>query len=52
MSRTFGDLEAKIIALGGNPNVVIAVPEIISFKIGTHDRDCDFIVMGSKLYSL
>ena len=49
VSRTFGDLEAKIQALGGNPNVVVAIPEIRSFRIDSHEReDCDFIVMGSK----
>ena len=31
MARTFGDPEAKIRALNGNPNVVIHNPEIKSF---------------------
>ncbi len=44
VSRTFGDVEAKMKKYGGNPNVVIATPEIKSFKIG---KDHDFIVMGS-----
>lgn len=44
VSRTFGDPEAKLPACGGNPNVVIAQPDIISFKI---TNDHDFIVMGS-----
>mmetsp|Transcript_7576 Transcript_7576/g.7119 ORF Transcript_7576/g.7119 Transcript_7576/m.7119 type:complete len:116 (-) Transcript_7576:358-705(-) len=44
VSRTFGDLEAKIEKLGGNPNVVISQPEIKAFRVtGSHD----FIVMGS-----
>ena len=44
VSRTFGDIEAKISQLGGNPNCIIASPEIKSFKIGT---DHDFIVLAS-----
>ncbi|MDR3737158.1 MAG: PP2C family protein-serine/threonine phosphatase [Acidobacteriaceae bacterium] len=44
VSRTFGDAEAKLPQCGGNPNVVIATPDIISFKIAD---DHDFIVMGS-----
>jgi protein phosphatase PTC2/3 len=47
VSRTFGDLEAKITTLGGNPSVVVAVPEIRSFRI-EDGSDCDFIVLGSK----
>ena len=44
VSRTFGDPEAKLPQCGGNPNVVVATPDIISFKITS---DHDFIVMGS-----
>ncbi len=33
VARTFGDPEAKIPALKGNPNVVIHSPEIRSFKL-------------------
>lgn len=44
VSRTFGDAEAKLVQTGGNPNVVIATPEIKSFKI---TKDHDFIIMGS-----
>ena len=33
VSRTFGDAEAKIPSLGGNLQVVIATPEISTFKI-------------------
>jgi protein phosphatase 2C family protein 2/3 len=43
--RTFGDLDAKIEKRGGNPNVVIAVPEIKSFRLTS---DHDFIAMASK----
>ena len=44
VSRTFGDAHAKVENLGGNPKVVIATPEITSFKLidGTHD----FIMVG------
>jgi protein phosphatase 2C family protein 2/3 len=51
VSRTFGDLEAKLSAFGGNPAVVMAIPEIRSFKIETSPEradQSDFIVMGSK----
>jgi len=41
--RTFGDAEAKI-GVGGNPNVITAIPDIKYFKI---DDECDFIIMGS-----
>ena len=44
VSRTFGDLEAKDLKFGGNPNVVVSTPEIKSFKI---IDDHDFIVLGS-----
>jgi protein phosphatase 2C family protein 2/3 len=43
VSRTFGDVEAKMTKYGGNPNVVIATPEIKSFRI---TKDHDFIVLG------
>lgn len=42
--RTFGDIEAKIAKRGGNPNVVIAEPEIKSFRI---TDEHDFIVLAS-----
>jgi len=46
VSRTFGDIEAKFPKYGGNPNAVIATPEIRSFKINeTHD----FIVLACKI---
>jgi len=44
VSRTFGDLEAKIVSLGGNPNVVIAEPDIKAFRV---TESHDFIIMGS-----
>ena len=43
VSRTFGDIEAKIPKYGGNPNVVIADPEIKTFKI---DTTSDFVVLA------
>ena len=44
VSRAFGDAEAKMISCGGNPNCIIAVPEIKCFKI---TEVCDFIILGS-----
>lgn len=41
--RTFGDPEAKLAQYGGNPNVIIATPEIKSFEITANH---DFIIMG------
>jgi hypothetical protein len=32
--------------MGGNPNVLITTPNVISFKIKS---DSDFIIMGSNL---
>jgi len=43
VARTFGDPEAKIPDLGGNPLVVIHDPEIRQFAIKKQD---DFIVLG------
>ena len=44
ISRAFGDVEAKIKDLGGNPYVLIAVPEIRVFCI---NKLTDFIILGS-----
>ncbi|CAG9326021.1 unnamed protein product [Blepharisma stoltei] len=44
VSRTFGDIEAKIPSMGGIPNVISSVPEIMSFKI---TDEYDFIILGS-----
>ena len=41
--RSFGDPEAKIAALNGNPGVVIHNPDIKSFQI---KKEHDFIVLG------
>jgi len=43
VSRTFGDIEAKIVKYGGNPNVVVAEPEIKTFKL---NEDCDYFVLA------
>lgn len=43
VSRSFGDIEAKSCRLGGIPGVLIAVPEIHSFKI---DDNIDYIMLG------
>ena len=44
VSRTFGDIHAKIPARGGKEGVVIAKPEVSQFTI--KDDYHDFIVMG------
>ena len=36
-------MEAKLDQFGGNPNVLIAIPEIKAFKV---KREHDFIIMG------
>ena len=43
VSRSFGDVEAKLEDFGGNPNVLIAHPEIKAFKI---KKEHDFILLG------
>lgn len=43
VSRTFGDTEAKVTAKGGNPNVVVASPEIQSFKL---DKLHDYMILA------
>jgi protein phosphatase 2C family protein 2/3 len=43
VSRAIGDIEAKHPDLGGNPNVIIALPEIKYFDINSNS---DFIVIG------
>ena len=45
VSRSFGDVEAKVASLGGSQGVIVATPDIISFKI---DTEVDFIVLGCK----
>jgi len=43
VSRTFGDIEAKLISLNGNPDVVIAEPDIKAFRI---KPEHDFIILA------
>ncbi|CAG9335686.1 unnamed protein product [Blepharisma stoltei] len=43
VSRTIGDIDAKDPIYGGNPDVLIATPEVKYFKIKKH---YDFIMMG------
>lgn len=43
VARTFGDAEAKIKALNGNPKVIIHNPEVRSFQI---QKEHDFIILG------
>jgi protein phosphatase 2C family protein 2/3 len=45
VSRTFGDPHAKFERYGGNPDVVIAVPDITTMKIDREKHD--FIVIAS-----
>jgi protein phosphatase 2C family protein 2/3 len=44
VSRTFGDIEAKLTKLEGNPKVVIAEPDITAFRVGSLKED--FIIIG------
>lgn len=45
VSRSFGDVEAKLAHLGGSQGVIVATPDIISFKI---DSEVDFLILGCK----
>jgi len=45
VSRTFGDIEAKLPKFGGNPYVVIAEPEIKAYKV---TKEWDYIILASK----
>jgi protein phosphatase 2C family protein 2/3 len=44
VSRTFGDCVAKFERYGGNPNCVVATPEITVFDLG---HETDYILLGS-----
>jgi serine/threonine protein phosphatase PrpC len=44
VSRTFGDVSAKIPEFEGKRDVILAVPDIISFKM---TKEMDFILIGS-----
>lgn len=43
VSRTFGDIEAKLPEFGGNPKAIICTPEI---RVLTLSEDDDFIILG------
>ena len=44
VSRTIGDVEAKLQQFGGNPNVIIAEPDI--FIYDSNKNDIDFFILG------
>ena len=48
-SGSFDDESAKLTALRGNEHVVIAKPDVRSFRI---EKDFDFLVLGCKSMSL
>ena len=43
VSRTFGDIEAKVEKYGGKKNVVVALPDVVEFEL---NEEYNFIVMG------
>ena len=54
VSRTVGDAEGKIEDLGGNPNVIVPLPDIFCFDL--EKDDIDFFILGcdgiyDQLYS-
>ena len=44
VSRTIGDIEAKNVKFGGNPNVIICEPDIFTFDL--KNNNIDFFIMG------
>ena len=44
VSRTVGDAEGKLEVLGGNPHVLVPVPDIFTFDL--EKDDVDFFIMG------
>lgn len=46
VSRSFGDLTAKDVQLGGNPNVLIAKPDVFIYTV---EKKTDFIFIGCEL---
>ena len=44
VSRSFGDIAAKMPELGGKHNVILNTPDIIGFKL---DYNSDFLIIGT-----
>ena len=44
VSRTFGDMDAKLPKFGGSPGIIVSTPEIRKIEI---TNSLDFIIMGS-----
>lgn len=44
VSRTFGDISAKLKQLGGNPNVIISTPDIFKIKF---NKNFDYLLLAS-----
>lgn len=47
VSRSFGDVTAKNTEFGGNPHVLVATPDIKTYKL--EPNKTDFIIVGCKL---
>lgn len=47
VSRSFGDIEAKLPMFNGNPNILISTPEIKSFVLG---EGIEWFILACKLY--
>jgi len=44
VSRSLGDVEAKIVEFGGKPNVISNIPDVVGLNI---DKNIDMLIMGS-----
>ena len=44
VSRTIGDVEAKLVQFGGNPQVIIPLPDVFVYDL--QKDDIDFIILG------
>lgn len=49
MSRTIGDIDAKLKVYGGNPKCIVCKPDIKEFDISEED---DFVMLGCTLLFL
>ena len=45
VTRTFGDIEAKLPEFGGNPRAIVCQPEIMHISVAEED---DFIILGCR----